>query len=148
MSSLKENLIQLSVQNFQSNLHCSNIYDVYKSLESVIMSKTYLGVLEQKYVRDVYCRLRLGISDLCHKTDTMRILCAQCVKKNLKMKSIFCSSVQHTQASDKNTFQLMIGQPVYKNILKSSCPTKSRKSFILYLAFQQGGGLNILGLIF
>ena len=95
------------------------------------MTETYLGVLEQKYVRDVYCRFRLGISDLCYrKTDTMRILCAQCVKQNLKMKSIFCSSVQHTQASDKNTFQLMIGQSVYKNTLKSSCPAKSRESFI------------------
>ena len=125
------------MRNWQSNLHCSNIYDVYKSLKSVIMSKTYLGVLEQKYVRDVYCRLRLRISDLCHKTDTMRILCAQCVKQNLKMKFIFFSSVQHTQASDKNTFQLMIGQPVYKNALKSLCPTKRRKSFILYLAFQR-----------
>ena len=31
---------------------------------------------------------------------------------------------------------LMIGQPVYKNILKSPCPTKSGKSFIVYLAFQ------------
>ena len=126
---------QLSVRNWQSNLHCSKIHDVYKSLKSVIMSITYLGVLEQKYVRTVYCRLRLGISDLCHKTDTMRILCAQCVKQNLKMKSIFCSNVQHTQASEKNTFQLMIGQPVYKNTLKSSFPIKSRKSFILYLAF-------------
>ena len=126
MSSLKENLIQLSEQNWQSNLHCSNIYNVYKSFKSVIMSKTYLGVLEQKYVRNVDYRLRLGISDLCHKPNTRRILCAQCVKQNLKMESIFCSNVQHTQASDKNTFQLMIGQPVYKNTLKSSCPIKSR----------------------
>ena len=126
MSSFKENLVQMSVQNWQSNLHCSNIHDVYKSFKSVIMSKTYLGVLEQKYVRNVYCRLRLGISDLCHKPNTRRILCAQCVKQNLKMESIFCSNVQHTQASDKNTFQLMIGQPVYKNTLKSSCPIKSR----------------------
>ena len=130
ISSLKENLIQLSVRNWQSNLHCSNIYDVYKSFKSVIMSKAYLGVLEQRYVRNVHYRLRLGISDLCHKTNTMRILCAQCVKQNLKMKSIFCSSVQHTQASDKNTFPLMIGQPVYKNTLKSSCPIKSRSHSI------------------
>ena len=49
MSSFKENLVQMSVQNWQSNLHCGNIYDVYKSFKSVIMTGTYLGVLEQKY---------------------------------------------------------------------------------------------------
>ena len=78
MSSFKENLVQMSVQNWQSNLHCSNIYDVYKSLKSVIMSKTYLGVLEQKYVRNVDCRLRLGISDVPqtkYKEDTLCPVC-------------------------------------------------------------------------
>ena len=58
ISSLKEKLIQLSVQNWQTNLHSSNRYDEYKSFKSMIMSETYfkcLGVFEQKYVRDVYC---------------------------------------------------------------------------------------------
>ena len=55
------------MQNWQTNLHSSNKYGVYKSFKSVIMSETFLGVLEQKYVRDEYCRFKLGISDLCHK---------------------------------------------------------------------------------
>ena len=66
-----------------------------KNFKSVIMTETYLRVLEQKYVRDVYCRFRLGISDLLvHKnTDsdtTRRIVRVQCKKQNLKVKSISC----------------------------------------------------------
>ena len=39
-----------------------------KSFKSVIMTGTYLGVLEQKHVRDAYCRFWFGIPVLlCHK---------------------------------------------------------------------------------
>ena len=84
------------MQNWRTNFHSSDIYDVYKSFKSVIMSETFLGVLEQKYVRDEYCRFKLGISDLCHKNrynedDT---LCSV-RKTEAEVKSISCSSVQH-----------------------------------------------------
>ena len=56
------------MQNWRKNLHFSIIYDVYKSFKSIIMTEDYFGVLEQKYVRVVCCRFRLGVSDfLCHK---------------------------------------------------------------------------------
>ena len=46
----------------------------------MIITETRLGVPEQKYVRDVYCRFRLGISDLCHNNrynedDTLCPMC-------------------------------------------------------------------------
>ena len=41
---------------------------------------TYVGVLEQEYVGDVYCRFRLGISDMCYKNgyNEDKTLCPIC----------------------------------------------------------------------
>ena len=49
-----------------------------KIVKSVIM--TYLRVVEQKYVRDVYRCFRLGISDLCYKNryNEADSLCPMC----------------------------------------------------------------------
>ena len=87
-------------------LYSSNRYDVCKSFKSVIMTGTYLGVLEQKYIQmytaDLGYFVNLGnFPDLGNltcatKIDIMKtILCAQCVEQNLKMKFISCLSVQH-----------------------------------------------------
>ena len=57
------------------------------------MSEIYLGVLEPKYVRDFGGEF---LTRSATKADTMKmILCAQFVKQNLKIKSIFCLSIQH-----------------------------------------------------
>ena len=46
------------------------------------MTETYFGDLEQIYARDVYCRLRLGSTELLRHKDRM-IFHAHCVNKNL-----------------------------------------------------------------
>ena len=56
-----------AICKIESKTYEKIIWDA-KNFKSVIMTETYLRVLEQKYARDVYCRFRLGISDwLVHK---------------------------------------------------------------------------------
>ena len=74
ISDLKAKLIEMSAHTWQENLHSSNRSDVHTNYKKktkknhVIMTETYLGVLGQKYERDVYCCFRLGITELlCHE---------------------------------------------------------------------------------
>ena len=75
--SLKGKIIQLSVQNWQTNLHSSNRYDVYKSFKSVIMCESYSGVLS---MLEMYTAgLGWEFLTCATKTDTMKMtLFAQC----------------------------------------------------------------------
>ena len=53
ISQLKAKLSQISLQNWLTDLHSSDIIYTMCTI-SVVMTETYLRVLEQKYVRDVY----------------------------------------------------------------------------------------------
>ncbi len=89
LACLKQKLIHKALSNWQVHINTSDRFIVYRNFKSVIMTETYLTVVEQKHLRDLYCRFRLGISDLlCHSkrystSSTMCPMCSECSENEL-----------------------------------------------------------------
>ena len=68
LKQLKEKLVYTYSLSWHETVLSSDRFHVYRSFKDTIMIETYIKSVDQRYLRDTYCRFRLGVSDiLCHK---------------------------------------------------------------------------------
>ena len=127
ITELKGKLVSNFMQNWHVSINSSDRYDVYKNFKSVIMTETYISVLCQKYLRDVYCRFRLGISDVLSNKNRYTendSLCQMC-KEEVETEIHFLLTCPAYCNSRALYILQAIMTVVRKIIFHKSCPAKT-----------------------